>query len=228
MLSVRNIFVAFLCLLNSRMTIIVDIMLTQIMKPMIAGGKLTTFRRMAERAVDMACDQLQQQGQQLPAPKGVSEELLLSGGETGDDVSDYAERLKQRWPEIDADVVDHLVACYGSNAERLVGVMSADPILGTRYAPKLAITRAEVEYAVRDEMAMTLEDFLERRSRLLLWDPDNGLAVAEGVARTMGGMLDWDDTRIEAEVMRYRTHAQRLKHFEADEAESELRQVAHG
>jgi len=180
----------------------------------IAGGKLTTFRRMSERVVDIACERLRETGRVLPKPIGQSGEILLSGGETGDDVAGYATRLKARWPEVGVEIVDRLVQNYGSNAERLVEAMSADPVLATRYAPGVAVTRAEVEYAVREEMALTLEDFLERRSRLLLWDPDNGLAVAQGVARTMGAMLSWTPARIAREVERYQSHVHEVKSFQ--------------
>lgn len=194
----------------------------------IAGGKLTTFRRMAERVVDIACERLKETGRILPDPIGESPESLLSGGETGDDVAAYASRLKQRWPRIGADVVERLVHLYGSNAERMVGAMSADPLLAERYAPGSAVTRAEVEYNVREEMALTLEDVLERRTRLLLWDPANGLPVAEGVARTMAGMLKWSSSRAADELARYRAHVRQLKAFQqGDAVPAEAVQVVH-
>jgi glycerol-3-phosphate dehydrogenase len=194
----------------------------------VAGGKLTTFRRMAERVVDIAVDALKKQNVKLPAAIGKSDEVLLSSGETGDDVDAYAERLQARWTRVGADVVDRLVDLYGSNAERLVEAMSADPRLAERLSPSLPVTQAEVQYAVREEMAMTLEDFLERRSRLLLWDPDNGVAVAESAARAMGAILGWDAQRVESEVSSYRVHTDNVKSFLAEEPEAEPRQVAHG
>jgi glycerol-3-phosphate dehydrogenase len=182
----------------------------------VAGGKLTTFRRMAERVVDLACDQLRKLERPLPSPVGNSADATLSGGETGDDVAAYAEGLKARWPRADAAVVERLVQVYGSNAERMIEGMSADPALACRVAPSLPVTRAEVEHAVREEMAMALTDFLERRSRLFLWDPDNGLAIADGAARIMGRMLDWDGARIEREVNRYREHVETVKSFHGE------------
>jgi len=194
----------------------------------IAGGKLTTFRRMSERVVDMAFERLRQGASEPPARKGTSEDTLLGSGETGDDVGAFAERLRARWPRVAFDVIERLVSLYGSNAERLVDGIAADPMLAERFAPELAITRAEVEYAVREEMALTLEDFMERRSRVLLWEPDNGLAVAGGVARAMAVPLGWDETRVRDEVDRYRALAERLKHFDSEPADSEAATAAHG
>lgn len=195
----------------------------------IAGGKLTTFRRMSERVVDIACERLREQGRTLPKPVGLSGEVLLSGGDTGDDVAGYAARLRARWTELDADIVERLVRLYGSNAQRLVEAMSADPVLAQRCAPDVAVTRAEVEYAVREEMALTLEDFLERRGRLLLWEPDNGLPAAESVARTMASMLSWKRARVAEEVKRYQSHVRDVKSFHpTPPLRSEPAQAANG
>jgi len=182
----------------------------------IAGGKLTTFRRMSERVVDLVLERLTARGGTPGERRGTSEDAVLGSGETGDDVTAYAERLATRWPRVGRDVVERLVALYGSHAERIVDGIAADPVLAERYAPQLAVTRAEVEYALRDEMVLTLEDFMERRSRLLLWEPDNGLAVAEGVAQTIGSALGWDAARVREEVSRYRALVTRLKSFDSD------------
>jgi glycerol-3-phosphate dehydrogenase len=149
----------------------------------IAGGKLTTFRRMSERVVDMVAERLQAQGITAPTRKGTSEEMLLGSGHTGDDVAAFAQRLDERWPRVGRDVIDRLVALYGSHAERIVDGIAADPVLGERFTPALPVTRAELEYTIREEMVLHLEDFMERRSRLLLWQPDNGLAIVQGAAR---------------------------------------------
>jgi glycerol-3-phosphate dehydrogenase len=194
----------------------------------IAGGKLTTFRRMSERVVDMAWERLQAQGVKAPARKGTSEEAVLGSGHTGDDVAAFAQRLAERWPQVGCDVVERLVALYGSNAERLVDGIAADPLLAERFSPQLPVTRAEVEYAVREEMALHLEDFMERRSRLLLWAADNGLSVVDGVARTMAALLGWDAACVQDEIGRYQALVERLKSFEGDTPEAEAAQAAHG
>jgi glycerol-3-phosphate dehydrogenase len=194
----------------------------------VAGGKLTTFRRMSERVVDMACERLQAMGVKMPARRGTSEDAVLGSGHTGDDVVAYAERLHQRWPRVGRALVDRLVALYGSNAERLIDGIAADPVLAEQFSPTPPVTRAEVEYTVREEMTLTLEDFMERRSRLLLWDPDNGLTVADGVARAMAPVLGWDAARVQDELERYRTLVERLKSFDGEAAEAETAQAAHG
>ncbi len=193
----------------------------------IAGGKLTTFRRMAQRIIDLACEQLREAGHTLPPRVGESEQMPLSGGETGDDVTAYGEQLQRRWPEVPHDVVERLVEVYGSNAERMVEAIAADPVLGTRAAPGRAVTQAEVAYALRDEMVLTLEDFLERRARLFLWSPENGLDAAEMVAQWMGTALGWSPRRRDDEVAAYQAHVRQVKSFQTDAGSAEPVRAAH-
>jgi len=192
----------------------------------VAGGKLTTFRRMAERTVDMVAEQIKEVSGNTLKPRGRSEEDLLSGGETGDDVPGYAGRLAARWPTVASDVVLRLVDLYGSNAERIVEGIAADPSLGERLAPGSALTRAEVEYVVREEYAVTVEDVLERRTRLFLFDPENGVPVAPAVAAIMSRLLKWDASRAAAEIAQYEAHVQKTKAFAL--APSVTAQAAHG
>jgi glycerol-3-phosphate dehydrogenase len=191
----------------------------------IAGGKLTTFRRMAERVVDLACEQLEKEKHPLPARLGESEKIPLSGGGTGEDVEAFAAALSADVPRIAGEVIERLVQVYGSNARQIAAAIIARPEDGVCYATSVALTPAEVTYTVRYEMALTLIDVLERRTRLLLWSRDCGLGVAEGVARTMARLLGWDEQRVESELAGYRSLVTRLTTLHDDSASA---QVAHG
>jgi glycerol-3-phosphate dehydrogenase len=193
----------------------------------IAGGKLTTYRKMAERAVDLVCAGFKERGVPLPEKRGESEMEVLSGGDTGADVDSFAGRLRGRHPQAGAGLVRRLVAVYGSCAESILDSMDADPAMAEPCAPQSAVTRAEVAYAVQAEMAMTVGDFLERRARLFLWDVDNGLSEAPQVARFMGEILGWNEGRRAAEVAAFEQHVREVKSFKS-ETEGENGQVAHG
>lgn len=192
----------------------------------VAGGKLTTFRRMAERTVDMVVERMKEARVRLPKPAGRTDADLLSGGDTGDDLAGYAAHLAARWPAVAGDVVQRLVDVYGSNAERMVEGIAADPALGERLVPDGALTRAEVEYVVREEYAVTVEDVLERRTRLALFDPDNGVPAARGVASIMGRLLKWGPARVRQEVERFEARVQTTKAFTV--AQATPARVAHG
>ena len=192
-----------------------EIMTSQTGLLSIAGGKLTTFRRMAERIVDKAVRQLCDSGRAMPKRVGESDESPLSGGDTGDNVAAFAERLRGVNEEIAGDIVEHMVGLYGSNAEPMLEAIKKDPALGKRCSPRLPVTRAEVEYAVHEEMALTLADVLDRRTRQLLWDPESGVDAAETVAGWMGELLGWSPEKVDTEVAGYRRLAAELRRFDA-------------
>jgi len=191
----------------------------------IAGGKLTTYRKMAERVVDKVVEQLSARGVRTPERKGDSENELLSGGDTGEDIDAFIARLTQRWPQVPTDIVNRLVSLYGSDGERMVEAMVGDPSLAERCTPGSPVTRSEVAHALREEMALTLEDVLERRARLFLWDVHNGLTVAPQVAQWMSDRLGWDAARCTAEVEGYREHVRDAKNFTTPESSNP--EVAH-
>jgi glycerol-3-phosphate dehydrogenase len=197
----------------------------------VAGGKLTTFRKMAERVVDIACQQLTADGVAMPSRIGASDEVEISGGRTGPEIAAYAEGLARRSDGPGARVIERLVDLYGSNAEAILDSMDSRRELAECFGDS-PVTRAEVEYAVQHEMALTLQDFLERRSRLFLWDPANGLPIAEGVARVMAELLGWDERHLAREIGGYRAHVSYVKSFtqgfRPEEPETEAQRAAHG
>jgi glycerol-3-phosphate dehydrogenase len=192
----------------------------------IAGGKLTTYRKMAERVVDMVAERLIELGETLPPRVGDSEHEPLGGGETGQDIEQYTRACQERSPQLAPDVCERLVTLYGSNSEVLIGLMTDEPRLTERCAPEVAVTWAEIAYAVHYEMAQTLEDFMERRAGLFLWDRHNGLGVASDIAREMGEALGWSAMRMQAELSAYVQHVREVKTFRS--AEPSDGREAHG
>jgi glycerol-3-phosphate dehydrogenase len=75
------------------------------------------------------------------------------------------------------------------------------------------LTRAEVLYSLEEEMVMTVEDLLDRRTSASLFTPDNGLGVLEQVAHTIAAHLGWDKERAQREAEAYRTLVQEMKAF---------------
>jgi glycerol-3-phosphate dehydrogenase len=69
--------------------------------------------------------------------------------------------------------------------------------------------QAEVAWAARKELALSLDDVLARRMRLAQELPDRGASIAPGVAAVLGEELGWDDERQAAEVERYLETARR-------------------
>ncbi|MDT8911208.1 glycerol-3-phosphate dehydrogenase/oxidase [Amycolatopsis sp. PS_44_ISF1] len=139
----------------------------------VVGGKLTTYRRMAEDAVDAA---LVRAG--LHAGPSRTARLPLLGAAPRDRLS-----------LVDAPA--RLVAKYGTEAPRVAALGQVEPEFAAPLAETTQITAAEVVWAVRHEGALNAEDVLERRTRLSLVPADAAAArdrVRELVARALAGL----------------------------------------
>jgi glycerol-3-phosphate dehydrogenase len=142
----------------------------------ITGGKWTTYRKMAKDAVNNAAFVAK-----LPIVKCKTRKLRLHGAE-----------LPAGW--------DQRFAVYGTDAERIVEMITADPHLGEPLIPGFNYCGAEVVWSVQEEMAMTVEDILARRSRILLLDAQAAIGAAPAVAAIMAPLLgegqEWIDNQI--------------------------------
>jgi len=131
----------------------------------ITGGKWTTYRRMAQDAVDRAA----MVGGLLPHPC-TTEALRIHG-----------------W--LEDPVAENPLRLYGADASRVRDLMDRDSSLGKRLHDRLPLTGAQVVWAVRQEMARTVEDVLARRCRALLLDAAAAIEAAPAVAALMAREL---------------------------------------
>ena len=142
----------------------------------IAGGKWTTYRKMAEDAVDAA----ETLGDLDPAPC-VTTELNIHG------YHQHAERYGA-------------LSVYGSDAPRILALADEDESLGGKIHPRLDMLGAEVVWACRAEMARTVDDVLARRTRSLVFDARAAVEAAAGVAGLMARELDRDEAWIAEQI----------------------------
>ncbi len=135
----------------------------------LSGGKWTTYRKMAEDAVDHAerigaLDHRVCRTHHLPIHGADSPEL----------------RVGDPW------------AVYGSDARAIRDLVVTNPSLGQRLHPELEVMKAEVVLHVRHEMARTVEDVLARRTRALLLHAKASVEAAPSVAELMAAELSRD------------------------------------
>ncbi len=134
----------------------------------ITGGKWTTYRKMAEDTVDHG---IVLGG--LEPRECVTKELNVHGFHT------HPERFGE-------------LAAYGSDAPAVRALLDSDPKLAKAVHPRLHLKAGEVLWAVREEMARTVDDVLARRSRALLLDARAAAEAAPAVARLMARELGRD------------------------------------
>ncbi|MFP5318254.1 MAG: FAD-dependent oxidoreductase [Acidimicrobiia bacterium] len=137
----------------------------------VVGGKLTTYRRMAEDAVDVVCERLGRRARCRTA------RLALRGAGPGEG------RLWRR---------------YGTEAAAVERLGLEEPLV-----PGLPYLRAEVVWAVREEMALTLDDVLSRRTRATILDARAAAAAAPAVAQLMAAELGWGEAETQRQVADY-------------------------
>ncbi|MEO6521862.1 MAG: glycerol-3-phosphate dehydrogenase/oxidase [Mucilaginibacter sp.] len=141
----------------------------------ITGGKWTTYRKMAEDVVDKA---IEVGG--LSAVKCISKNISIHGAATG--------------------LMGDPLAVYGSDAQEIRKLTAADPNLKEIVLDGHATIKAEVVWAVRNEMARTIEDVLARRLRILFLDARAAILMAPTVAYIMalelGYNKDWETRQV--------------------------------
>jgi glycerol-3-phosphate dehydrogenase len=147
----------------------------------IAGGKLTTLRRMGEQAVDAAVAALHAGGLERTLVRSSTANRPLPGG--GAPPTALAEL------GLAPDVAARLTTAYGGRADELLQIAGASPELAALIDPELPYFWAEVVYAVRAEGARAVADVLRRRVPLFRDARDQGLAAAARVADILAAEL---------------------------------------
>ncbi|MGH2506134.1 MAG: glycerol-3-phosphate dehydrogenase C-terminal domain-containing protein, partial [Ktedonobacteraceae bacterium] len=163
----------------------------------IVGGKLTTYRRMAQDTVDLL---QRRDGRKLQHPT-TNLPLLGSAGW----IDTYNEFTQQASIYgLDASIIEHLSRTYGNEIREIFRLLTEDPTLATRLIADLPSIRAQVVYACRAEMAMTPYDVLARRTSILLEDCQRGLGIVALVADLMAHELGWSPEQRVQLVEEYR------------------------
>ncbi|KVT69818.1 glycerol-3-phosphate dehydrogenase [Burkholderia ubonensis] len=142
----------------------------------VFGGKITTFRKLAEEAGDLLCRALGRDA--APWTAGAP----LPGGDIANAKFDaFAARFAARHPWLPAELARRYARAYGTRAERVVGNAKSLAELGAAIAP--GIHEAELRYLRDVEWATRAQDVLWRRSKL-------GLHVAPGTLDAVTAALD--------------------------------------
>ena len=164
----------------------------------VAGGKYTTYRVMAQDAVDEVVHGLDQR----VAPS-CTERVPLVGAEGYQALWNGRAELARR-SGLHVARVEHLLNRYGSLAEELFVLIAEDPSLAEALTGADDYLRAEVVYGARFEGARHLEDVLARRTRISIETFDRGTSSMQEVAELMAGELGWDKGQVDREVEHYR------------------------
>ncbi len=179
----------------------------------IAGGKLTGYRKMAERIVDMI---LEKKGNNARSTKCYTQKIKLGDGQLTNSrgVKRYLIRLRKRITELGlaSEVASYLVENYGKQAEHIVAGMEKidDPDAALR------LIKSELRYTVAKEMVCTANDFFIRRTGSLYFDIGRVLRYKDDIVDELAVLLNWDEQVKKNETIRLDTAIQQARSFLKD------------
>jgi glycerol-3-phosphate dehydrogenase len=159
----------------------------------IIGGKITAYRAIAEEAVDVVCKKLD-----IKASCSTSK-VLLPGALDLDQLDIHKVAREQGLP---VETINYLVRIYGSRLYSVLEYVEKDRRLASPIAPGYPDIRAQIKHAVREEEALTVNDFLFRRSILGL-GPSQGRGAVETVIQEMASLLDWSEGEKQKQIRDY-------------------------
>ncbi|KAK2634067.1 hypothetical protein Ddye_028859 [Dipteronia dyeriana] len=183
----------------------------------ITGGKWTTYRSMAEDAVNAAI----KSGKLSPTNECITQNLRLVGGDGWEPSSftvlaqQYV-RMKRTYggkvvPGVmDTTAAKHLSHAYGTLAER-VAAIAQDEGLGKRLAHGYPFLEAEVAYCARNEYCESAVDFIARRSRLAFLDTDAAQRALPRIIEILTAEHGWDKSRQKHELQKAKEFLETFK-----------------
>jgi len=173
----------------------------------IVGGKLTTYRSLAEEAVDLVFKKL---GRSIA--KCSTDQVPLPGAVTPDATSDFlsfCKDFKQR-SGLPQAISDRLLRIYGTRSSAIVKLTAGDLSLKEVFDVETHAIAAEVVYAFEHELADTLPDCLLRRTMVGL-NSTCGLNAVEPAATIARDYLGWSKDRVAEEISSYRKYVARFR-----------------
>lgn len=168
----------------------------------VVGGKLTTYRQLAEEAVDLVFRRLDRR----PPPSGTRARRLPGAGD-----GSPLERADQlaRSADVPQATALRLTRLYGSRAAQVWRLTEEEPELGSVLDDGSGLIGAEIAFALREDLAVTLTDIVARRV-LLAFEPGHGQASLERIATVAARCAGWSNDRVLAEIAEYRRWSRRL------------------
>ncbi|PPK86666.1 homodimeric glycerol 3-phosphate dehydrogenase (quinone) [Neolewinella xylanilytica] len=183
----------------------------------IAGGKLTGYRKMAERVVDRLGKQLHGEGAELGDT--TTRKIVLSGGpfRDFDEVLRYEEEMAGKLAEasLASDRAAYLVANYGRQTPQIIELAR----IRSEQTDVARLATAEADWCIRHELALYPIDWVERRSGRLYFDMPSIEPVLEDVLEVFAKAYGYSDEDRQRERQRVRDAIEWVSTFEPEKKE---------
>ncbi|MEL6351976.1 MAG: glycerol-3-phosphate dehydrogenase [Cyanobacteria bacterium J06627_28] len=164
----------------------------------LIGGKLTTHRRVGEEMVDWVYAHRKQPAPACPTrQQPLPGAILPTDGRIAQAIAQYADILS-------AHTLGHLFQRYGARTFALLKLVNESPELAEPIVPALPDIKAQIVFAVRDEMAFNFGDICRRRTMLSL-QANYGLDALDAIAQTLQTYCQWSPEKCQQEIAAYKT-----------------------
>jgi glycerol-3-phosphate dehydrogenase len=163
----------------------------------IAGGKYTTYRVMAEDAIDAAVVDLKRL-----TPDSCTESLAIVGADGYSVLKNQKAAIAKSYGISEA-TFEHLLNRYGSLFVEVLEAAKSDEKLALPITTQLPYVGAEILYAVTHEGALSVSDVMNRRTRINFEAPDQGRSILETVAEIMAKPLGWSKADMKKSISEY-------------------------
>ncbi|NNN10376.1 MAG: glycerol-3-phosphate dehydrogenase/oxidase [Acidimicrobiaceae bacterium] len=174
----------------------------------VAGGKLTTYRAMAQSAVDLVCEKLDHQRNSMTS------RINLVGSYPVSDRAQLTARVRSHLPsqlgsETLNSVTTHLIERYGAQAVSVIKTMGQDPSSYQALAGGDLV--GEFEYQIKHELASSVSDLLMRRSRIAILDHSKAELELEAASDAIARYKELNTSQIEAQKTQFLSSIARLR-----------------
>ncbi|MHA2039449.1 MAG: glycerol-3-phosphate dehydrogenase/oxidase [Promethearchaeota archaeon] len=164
----------------------------------IAGGKLTTWRKMAEDLFEMVIKE--NIFSDITREKGFSKQKFHIGFQE----EDWLQSLKNYTLSLDNKTLHHIYQQYGRGAIEIMNLIEAEPYLGKKILEENDFIKAEIVYILRHELTTHLIDVFCRRTEMSLFiDHRKSPEAAEIVADLMAKEYSWSEEKKNMEIQQY-------------------------
>lgn len=165
----------------------------------IAGGKLTGYRKMAERVVNLVIKKHFSQNTYKPC---YTNKIKLNGSDFSNskEVRRYISRITEKLSASQSPLITahYMVENYGLQTDQILSAM--DEPLKSEEPFELKLLKAELQFTIQHEMVTSLQDFFVRRTGLLYFDIHKVFRWKHEIASACKISLGWDDTRFQSEL----------------------------
>ena len=176
----------------------------------IAGGKLTGYRKMAERIVNKVAKRAEKEG--IKTKPCSTETIVISGGpfKNETEVDSYTQEVSSRLNEHSiGEMANYLVSNYGKQTDEILALFDK----ADENDPQTRLGLAELAFTLENESTFTLLDFFERRTGRLYFNINSIEQLKMPVALEMKTYFSWDEEKLYSELKSLEEAMHRSSHF---------------